>query len=81
MIDDQTFHGKLVNGVANIGKKYKVPVMAICGKKQLLEKDNKCLNLVEIIEIADESKSLVYNMRNAAQLIQKNIFNYFKKNY
>ena len=81
MIDDQTFHGKLVNGVANIGTKYEVPVIAICGKKQLLERDNKSLNLVDIIEIADQSKSLEYNMRNAASLIQEAVFNYFKTNY
>jgi len=81
MIDDQTFHGKLVNGVANIAKKYKVPVIAICGKKQLFERDNKSLNLVDIIEIADRSKSLEDNMRNAAPLIQEAVFNYFKTNY
>lgn len=81
MIDDQTIHGKLVNGVAHIGKKYKVPVIAICGKNQLVETDIKSLNLAEIIEIADESKDLEYNMKNAAQLIQNAIFNFFKKNY
>lgn len=81
MIDDQTLHGKLVKGVANIGKKYKVPVIAICGKKQLREINNKSLNLDGIIEISDKSKSLDYNMRNADHLIQKAILNYFKKNY
>jgi len=81
MIDDQTAHGKLVSGVSHLAKKFKTKVIAICGKKILIHTNNESLGLTEIIEIADPSKSLAYNMENADMLIQRSIFDYFKKNY
>ena len=81
MIDDQTAQGKLVSGITYFANKYNVPIIAICGKNNLFTADKKSLGLTEIIEIADASKSLEYNMENAAQLIHKAIFTYFKKYY
>lgn len=81
MIDDQTIQGKLVSGVSFMAKKYNTKAIAICGKKKLIHTNNESLGLTEIIEIADPSRSLAYNMENADLLIQKSIFDYFKKNY
>ncbi len=81
MIDDQTSYGKLVHGVSKIASKFSIPVVAICGKKNLLNTTKENLGLIEIIEIADASKSLEYNMNNASQLIEQSICDYFKKNY
>jgi len=81
MIDDQTSQGKLVSGVSHLAKKFKTKVIAICGKKKLIHSNNESLGLTEIIEIADPEKPLAYNMKNADLLIQRSIFDYFKKNY
>ncbi|MCF6349224.1 MAG: glycerate kinase [Flavobacteriaceae bacterium] len=81
MIDDQTSHGKLVSGVSKIGNKFDIPVIAVCGTKNLVNTNKESFGLTKIIEIADTSKTIEYNMRNASQQIQKSIFNYFKDNF
>ena len=81
MIDDQTSYGKLVSGVSKIASNFNIPVIAICGKKNLLNITKENLGLTEVVEIADPTKSLEYNMENASQLIEKSIYKYFKDNY
>lgn len=80
-IDDQTSHGKLVNGVAVIGNQFNIPVIAICGKKELVNAGLKSLGLKEIIVVSEPSKSLEYNMKNADRLIQTSILSYLMKTY
>ncbi|MDH5413479.1 MAG: glycerate kinase [Flavobacteriaceae bacterium] len=80
-IDDQTAHGKLVNGVAVIGNQFNIPVIAICGKKELVNAGLKSLGLKEIIVVSEPSKSLEYNMKNVDRLIQTSILYYLMKTY
>jgi len=78
-LDQQTLHGKLVCGVTNWAKKNQIPVVAICGKNTLLNQSAKTLNLLKIIEINDSFKSLDYNMKHAAKLVEKAIFEFIKQ--
>jgi glycerate 2-kinase len=77
-LDSQTLHGKLVYGVADWAKKHQIPVIAVCGINTLSNQSARALNLLQIIEISDSSKSLDYNMKNAAKLLEKALFEFFK---
>ncbi len=79
-IDNQTVHGKLIKGVTKLAKRYGVPVIAVCGQKTLNDTRCKELGLSDIIEVADASKSLQYNMNNAATLIENALFEYLMNN-
>jgi glycerate kinase len=75
-IDDQTFSGKLIHGVMGFGSSNAIPVVAICGtlgldKEVCIEK-----GLHAVLEIRDPSKSLAFNMENAATLLENCIFQY-----
>jgi len=78
-LDQQTLQGKLVCGVANWAKKYKIPVVAICGKNTLSNQSAEKLNLLKIIEISDKTKSIDYNMKHAEKLVKKAIFEFIKQ--
>ncbi|WP_188369349.1 glycerate kinase [Muriicola marianensis] len=77
-IDVQTLHGKLIQGVSGLGKKYGVPVMAVCGKLDMEGEDAGKFGLEVILEIRDPSKSIQYSMENAATLLQQCISTYLK---
>ncbi len=78
-LDQQTLHGKLVCGVAIWSEKRHIPVVAICGKNTLSNKSAKTLNLLKIIETSDSSKLLEHNMKYAATLVEKAIFEFIKQ--
>ncbi len=80
-IDDQTAQGKLIMGVTKLSTKFEVPTIAICGQKNFAEYNAKTLRLDAIIEVADTSKSLQYNMDNAAYLIENAIFEYLTSKF
>ena len=80
-IDDQTAQGKLIMGVTKLTTKFEIPTIAICGQKDFIEYNTKTLRLNDIIEVADTSKSLQYNMDNAAELIENAIFEYLTSNF
>ncbi len=77
-IDEQTLHGKLIQGVSALGEKYGVPVLAVCGKLDMEEEDVGKFGLEAILEIRDQSKSIQYSMENAATLLQQNISAYLR---
>ncbi|MFT4832306.1 MAG: glycerate kinase, partial [Psychroserpens sp.] len=78
-IDEQTLHGKLIKGVMDIGLHYSIPVIAVCGKLDVAEAELKKKGLEAVLEIMDPSQPLQYSMDNAAELIEKTIFNYFEQ--
>lgn len=80
-IDDQTMYGKLIKGVTSKAKQYNIPVLAVCGRNDLKKYNKTHLNLLDIIEVSDPNRSLVYNMKNASSFVENAIFNYFNKNY
>ncbi len=80
-LDDQTFQGKLINGVVALGNRYKIPVIAVCGKLEVSQKKCKENGIAHVIEIANSSMPHDFNMRNAAQLLRDSVANFFKQNY
>ncbi|MCB0472851.1 MAG: glycerate kinase [Flavobacteriaceae bacterium] len=80
-IDKQTTQGKLIDGITGIGKKYGIPVLAVCGINELTFAEREKLGLRAVIGIHDDSKSLEYTMNNASELLQRIVNQYFKDNY
>jgi glycerate kinase len=77
-IDRQTLSGKLIQGVVQLGKKHKVPVIAVCGKLDVPPGVLKTEGLHDIIEVGDPDMPLEYNMAHAANLLQAAVTKYFK---
>jgi glycerate kinase len=77
-IDEQTFSGKLIHGVLDLADSHSIPVVAICGTLGL-DKE-VCINkgLHAVLEVRDPSKSLAFNMENAAILIENSIFQFMR---
>ena len=74
--DDQTLHGKLIKGVLDLGERFNVPVLALCGELDIDEKTLGEFNRLHVLEIKDTTKPLKYNMKNARVLIEKAIENF-----
>lgn len=70
-IDHQTFRGKLVKGVASLGKKHNIPVIAICGINQLKKKETKDIGLQKVFAVSDLAESKEDSLENAAHYIQE----------
>ena len=68
-IDDQTAYGKLVRGVAEVGEKHGVPVIAVCGLLQLESNSIQDLGLQHVTQIHDDSRDLIETIRQADQLV------------
>lgn len=68
-IDDQTGYGKLVRGVAEVGRKYHVPVAALCGMLALKNKSIEDLGLTRVIQIHDPRHSVEHTMAHAKELL------------
>ncbi len=79
-IDDQTTHGKLIQGIAKLGNNYKIPTIAVCGANAMSTSTETILGLTEVIEVQDRNQSLVYNMANATTLIENAIVTFLKHN-
>lgn len=77
--DHQTLHGKLINGVLNLGKSHDIPVLVFCGELDVDEKDLKNLGLAGVLEIKNATKSLAFNMQNASELLKKSVATFFQK--
>jgi len=77
-IDNQTAQGKLVKGVAQLGQKFQVPVLAVCGKLELNSQELKQLGLGAVLETFEPSKGLEYSMKNAPRRIEELVAKFFK---
>lgn len=76
--DDQTLRGKLIKGVLDLGKRHNIPVVAICGQLTVTNGKLVEMGLHRALEVQDTSKSLAYNMEQAAGLIENSIYTLFK---
>ncbi|WP_339836559.1 glycerate kinase [uncultured Maribacter sp.] len=76
-IDEQTLHGKLIQGVLALGVRKNIPVIAICGKLDIEKKELKKRGIYDVFEIQDSTKSLDYNMQHAADLLTAKTTEYF----
>ena len=75
-IDDQTVNGKLIKGLVDLGKLYKIPVIAVCGKLDIDSRHLDSLGLKDALEIMDKSKPVQYSMDNASLLIENTVYTY-----
>lgn len=76
--DNQTLHGKLIKGVLDLGKRFEVSVLALCGQLDLDEKVLEQFDGLCVLQIKDALKPLAYNMENAGILIEKSIESFLK---
>ncbi len=70
-IDDQTLHGKTVDGVAAIARRRGVPVVAFCGVAEPGAVAELAKRGVRVVTIAPPSMSRTESMRSAAELLEK----------
>lgn len=77
--DNQTLHGKLINGIIDAGQRFEVPVLVLCGQLELEKKTLEKFKHLSVLEIKDSTKPLEYSMQNAGMLIEKSVELFFKK--
>lgn len=78
-IDEQTLHGKLVQGVLGLGHRHDIPVIAICGVMDIDFKRVQEIGIQHVIEIQDSDKPLSYNMKHANELMVAAMEDFFTK--
>jgi glycerate 2-kinase len=78
-LDRQTLNGKLIKGVVDLGAKYNIPVIAVCGQSEIKEDSSESLGLTKIIEIRDVSKPIQFSIENAYVLTKRAIGDYLNK--
>ena len=69
MIDQQTTSGKLVAEVAEVGKRFRVPVVAFCGVSELNAAQTSELGLHAVMQIHDPNLRSVQESINRADVL------------
>ena len=77
-IDRQTQDGKLIKGIVDLGKRYDIPVTAICGKLALDKIGVEHLGLDYVFALQDSRFSDAYCMTHAADLIAERTHDFLK---
>lgn len=75
--DDQTLHGKLIKGVVDLGQRFEIPIVVVCGKADVNQRELRKLGLEAVLEVGDKTKSLEYNMKHASDLIESRVSEFF----
>lgn len=70
-IDSQSMEGKVVSSIADIAKKYSIPVIGLCGVLQLDYESVKQLGLTYASAICKGPLSPVESMKNASKLLEE----------
>ena len=78
-IDSQTFQGKLISGVLALGRKFDIPVLAVCGQADLEGSIASKLPVQEILVTSRKDKPLTYNMEHAAELLENRVVAFFER--
>ena len=76
-IDSQSLQGKLIQGVLRLGAEYGIPVLAVCGRCELDPQTLQNAGFRAVIEVADPSKPLSWNLENAFACTEKAVASYF----
>jgi glycerate kinase len=74
-MDEQTLQGKLVAGIAALGRQYNKPVLAICGTLDLSPDALRQLGIKAAFSIIDRPMSRDEALQNAAALLCDTAFN------
>ncbi|MGR3810736.1 glycerate kinase [Jiulongibacter sp. NS-SX5] len=72
-LDAQTLSGKLIAGVAELGKKIGVPVKAICGKNELNQSQLLEMGIQQVVSLVDDETNVKEAIENASKLIKKRV--------
>lgn len=69
-LDTQSKNGKVVSGVAQLAKKYNLPVIALAGKVENTPEENKKLGVDAAFSIMNAPMKLEQAMQNTSKLIE-----------
>lgn len=72
-LDSQTLSGKLIAGVARLGKEHSVPVYAVCGKNELSELQLNELGIEKVASLVNENTPTERAISEAAVLLEERI--------
>jgi glycerate kinase len=77
-IDSQSLQGKLIQGVLRLGRESGVPVVAVCGRCELDADTLRSAGFEAVIEAADPTMPLAWNLENAHACTQRAVASYFE---
>jgi glycerate kinase len=63
-IDDQTFQGKVIDGVTSLAKKNKIPVLAVCGDLKIDARELKSHGIIAVQSLVSYYGSIDKAMKN-----------------
>ena len=69
-LDSQSLSGKMVQGVLGLGDIHKIPVVAFCGGLEISKEQAEAVGFYDVLEIGEKDRSLIYNLENAATLLE-----------
>ncbi len=64
-IDEQSFQGKVIDGVTKLAKKYNIPVMAVCGDLTMNDKELKNHGIKAVQSLVNHYGSVKEAMKSA----------------
>lgn len=70
-LDDQTMHGKAPMGVARLGRRHGVPVVAVCGKLDLSSERVARAGFADAAALTDVEPALARSMSLARELVEQ----------
>ena len=68
-LDSQTRYGKVISGICSLAKKYKKPIIAVCGDSDIGIKTS--LGIKKVYNILDNSYSIDSAIKNAEYYLSK----------
>jgi len=77
-IDSQSLQGKLIQGVLRLGREFGIPVVAVCGRCELDLETLRRAGFRDVLEVADPSRPLSWNLEHAFSCTQKAVSSYFE---
>ena len=76
-LDSQSLQGKWIQAVVALGNRYNTPVVAVCGRCTLDERDWKAAGLHTVLEVGQKDRPLQWNMENAGLLTEQAVARFF----
>ena len=77
-IDEQSLQGKVVQGALELGKRFGIPVLAVCGRCDADRDSLRQAGLAEVIEVSDRQRPLAWNMEHAFERTRQAVAHYFE---
>lgn len=74
-IDDQSFYGKVISGIASLAKKHNKILFAVCGSSSIEQSELEHLGIEKVYAILNDSISLDHAMKDGEILLNHLCFN------